>query len=338
MGGGAYQNPHPPPTRTLELDRGSGIVADAMATSADRDDRDEKDEAHEDEASADEKADKADRADKADKAAAPKASAKAARDDEDEEEDEDDEDEEEDEAPAAKAGAAKASVAKASAKPAKDEEEDEDDEDDEEEKPAPKAAQPRRPGSSGGARRSGRGPGAGRSKGASVQQGGGSLGKSVLLFFVIVIGLGVGFMVLGRETTQEQAKPKWSAGQTVDVEITLVRTDRQDLACAAADEVAGKHCAFEAANKPWSKGDAIDDRKVLKPYTTTEHIQFTAAGLWSDPAMAADKLPATRFSVKCKYKVEGNIKNMSVRWEQTGQWFPNNEWYAGTVSDCKISS
>jgi hypothetical protein len=168
---------------------------------------------------------------------------------------------------------------------------------------------------------------------------GGSLGKSVLLFFVIVIGLGAGFAILGREQPQEVARPKWTTGQTVDVEVTLVRNDRQELACAAADEVGGKHCAFEAANKAWSKGgDANDDKKILKPYTTTDRVQFTAAGLWSDPALTPDKLPATRFSVKCKYKVEGTLKNVGVRWEQTGQWYPQEGWYAGSISDCKLAN
>jgi hypothetical protein len=155
---------------------------------------------------------------------------------------------------------------------------------------------------------------------------------------VAVVGLGAGFAILGRESPTEQTKPKWTVGQVVDIEVTLVRSDRQDLACAAPDDIGGKHCAFEAANKPWSKGgDVNDDKKLLKPYTTVEHVQFTAAGLWSDPALAADKLPATRFSVKCKYKVEGTLKSVEVRWEQTGQWYPNGGWYAGTVSDCKIA-
>jgi hypothetical protein len=154
--------------------------------------------------------------------------------------------------------------------------------------------------------------------------------------FLPIVGIAVGFAILGQEPSAIQ-KPKWAAGQTVDVEITLVKNDKQDLACSSPDEIGGKHCAFEANSKPWSKGDNNDDKKVLRPYTTTEHLQFTAAGVWSDPALAPDKLPATRFSLKCKYKVEGTLKSLGVRWEQTGQWFPNNEWYAGSVSDCKLT-
>jgi hypothetical protein len=216
-----------------------------------------------------------------------------------------------------------------------DEDEEEDEDEDEEIKPAPKpvgktASKPaaKRPGA--------KGPGAARKAGAGATQGGGSLGKSVMLFFVIVIGLGAGFAILGRET-QVDNRPKWKVGDTADVEITLVKSDRQDLACAATEEVAGKHCAFEAMNKPWTKGNASDDKQILKPYTTVDRVQFTAAGLWADPSMQPDKLPTTRFTVKCKYKVEGKLPNVGVRWEQTGQWFPNTDWYAGSVTDCKVS-
>ena len=92
----------------------------------------------------------------------------------------------------------------------------------------------------------------------------------MLLFFVIVIGLGVGFAILGKEQPPQAARPKWKAGEVVDVDITLVSTDRTDLACASTEQVAGKHCAFEAANKPWSKGGSADEKAILKPYTTTD--------------------------------------------------------------------
>jgi hypothetical protein len=303
-----------------------------MATSADRDDRDEdeKDEAEE-------KPAKKQATSAKDRASASRPAAKDAdeadeedeEDEEEDEEDEEDDEEEEDDKPAPKS-AEKASAKPASKRPAKD---DEEEEDEEEEEPAPKRPAARGPGARGV--KGARGPGAGRARVPAAPSG--SLGKSVALFFVIVIGLGAGFAILGREPPQEVSKPKWKVGEMADVEVTLVRSDRQDLACASAEEVAGKHCAFEAQNKPFGKGDPNDDKTILKPYTTMDRVQFTAAGLWVDPGMAPDKLPATRFSVKCKYKVEGSLKNVAVRWEQTGQWYPQNDWYAGTISDCKLT-
>jgi hypothetical protein len=253
---------------------------------------------------------------------------KADRDEDEKDTDKDEADE--DESSTEKADAKPAtSDAKAKKASAKDEADDEDEE--EEEAPAPKRA--KGPGARGPGARS-RGPGAARK--VAPAESGGSLGKSVLLFFVIVVGLGGLFYALGRETPNEPAKPKWKVGDVADVEITLVKSDRTDLACAATDEVAGKHCAFEDKNKPWSKGPSVDDKVTLRPYTTVDHLQFTAAGLWSDPAMAADKLPSTRFSVKCKLKVEGQTKTVFARWEQIGQWYENHDWFAGTLSDCKL--
>jgi hypothetical protein len=307
-----------------------------MATSADREDHDEdeKDEAEESpKASAKKKDEKAGSAEDRPAKASGKAAKAVEEEEGDEEEDEEDDGEEEeeeeedgDEEEAAAKPTSKRTAAKSAAK-------DDEEEDEEDQKPAPKRRGP-------GARPAARGPGASRAKQAPAPAQGGSLGKSVLLFVVIVVGLGAGFAILGREPPAEQARPKWKTGEVADIEVTLVPSDRQDLACASDVEIAGRHCAFEAPNKPWSKGgDLNDDKKLLKPYTTAppDHIQFAAAGLWSEPALAKEKLPATRFSVKCKYKVEGTLKSLSVRWEQTGNWYPQNEWYTGTLSDCKLS-
>jgi hypothetical protein len=165
-----------------------------------------------------------------------------------------------------------------------------------------------------------------------------SLAKSMILFLVIIGGIGVLIFLLGREDAPPGPnRPKWSTGQVVDVEITLVKTDRTDLACASPATVAGKHCAFEAQGKPFAQ-PSTDDKAVLKPYTTTDRIQFTAAGVWSEPLLAPDKVPPSRFNVKCKYAVEGVLKAPSVRWNETGPWHATpDEWYAGTVSNCQIA-
>jgi hypothetical protein len=144
-------------------------------------------------------------------------------------------------------------------------------------------------------------------------------------------------MYFMREPPAQPVQVKWTTGQTVDVEVTLVKDDRQNLTCASTEEVAGHHCAFESEGKAWSKGGATDDKTIFKPYTTTDRIQFVATGLWSEPALAPDKLPAARFSVKCKYKVEGTMKNLSVRWDPASNWYKQENWYAGTVSNCSLN-
>jgi len=258
----------------------------------------------------------------------------------------DDADESVDEPKAAARAASKpaaASKGSAGSKAPTEEEEDEEDEDDE--PPPPKVETPKKKTASGKA--------GGRPKEKSLRKDGpkaklvtprpappraqGALGKSLVLFVIVVGGLALGFALLGREGGGGDATPapKWNVGQTIDTEVTLVPSDSKDLACASADEISGRHCQYEAQAKPWSKGSDPDE-KILKPYTTTDRIQFLAAGLWDQPALKG-KLPNTRFSVKCKYKVEGKLKKPSIRWAADGQWFERaDDWYAGSVNDCQL--
>jgi hypothetical protein len=165
----------------------------------------------------------------------------------------------------------------------------------------------------------------------------GSLGTSMVLFVIVVGGLAAGFAILGKEPAGGgSSAPKWQTGKDVDVEITLVANDKSELACGSATELEGKKCGFEDQNKPWKTGAPTEDKKLFKPYTTTDNVQFLAAGLWSDPALSGT-LPAARFAVKCKYKVEGKLAKPAVRWNSEGPWYPQtNEWYAGAVHDCKL--
>ncbi|XXX80593.1 hypothetical protein WMF30_17710 [Sorangium sp. So ce134] len=170
---------------------------------------------------------------------------------------------------------------------------------------------------------------------AAAQPQGGSLGKSMILFLIIIGGLAAAFAYFGREPAPGSSGPKWKPGDKAQVEVTLVSSDIKDLACWSSDEVNGRHCAFESPTKGWSKGDA-DDKKLLRPYTTTDRVQFLAAGLWSEPALTG-KLPSARFAVKCTYTVEGKMKRPGIRWTSEGAWLDRTEdWYAGLLSDCKL--
>jgi hypothetical protein len=168
---------------------------------------------------------------------------------------------------------------------------------------------------------------------------GASLGKNVILFLGIMTTLALGYSYLGKEVPAPAIPAvRWAAGQTVDVEVTLVAADAKNLGCASPTEIAGRHCAFEGPGKPWTKGTPGDDLTTLRPYTTTNRIQFLASGLWSQPSLAAEKLPPTRFTVKCKYTVEGKIRSPQVRWDEAGAWNPQtNEWYTGRLSTCSVA-
>ena len=165
------------------------------------------------------------------------------------------------------------------------------------------------------------------------------LGKSVSLFIIVVGGISVLMLLLGTERGGGGASPpKWEEGKSYDIEITLVSTDRQDLACASGTEIKGLHCGFESQARRWSKGDPNDDKKMLRPYSTTNGVQFFGAGLWSEPALTPDKIPATRFSVKCKFAVAGKMPRADIRWHEGEGWNNVADWFAGSVSDCKLGT
>ena len=161
----------------------------------------------------------------------------------------------------------------------------------------------------------------------------GSDGRVVWLVALAVVALTVaGVLVLNRRG----AADRWRAGETVTVDITLIAADAKNLACSSADEVAGKHCAFEPGGKPWSKGPAGDDKTTLRPYTTSDRKELLAAGLWSDPVLSGT-LPSARFDVRCRFQVEGTIKKPGIRWVATAPFSETpGDWFAGTLSGCKL--
>ncbi|MEQ9321527.1 MAG: hypothetical protein RIF41_20345, partial [Polyangiaceae bacterium] len=173
----------------------------------------------------------------------------------------------------------------------------------------------------------------------------GSPTRNVILFVALVGGLAAAFALLGSSGGGDGpvSRPKWKVGETKEVEITLVTTDHKNLACAMKDEIAGKYCAFEAQNKQGSKpSNAREAENLLQPYTTIDRVQFMAAGVWTQPALKAklDKenwdRPSPRFTVKCKFKVEGTSKNAFVQWKGGEGWHPGSGWYVGSVSDCTL--
>ena len=165
-----------------------------------------------------------------------------------------------------------------------------------------------------------------------------SLAKSVLTFVVIVCGVAGVFALLGSrdQTAPAVPTPAWSVGEAVELNITLVASDVTDLGCSSPDEVAGRHCAFASDTRPFAKGDPNDDKALLRPYTTTEGQHLLGAGLWSELGMSTAKLPPNRFTVRCKYTVEGKLAKVGVRWRAIDKWHEWSDWHTGLLSECKL--
>ncbi len=240
---------------------------------------------------------------------------------------------EKDAAAAAKAGTedAESSEAKAEPKPeAKDEPEAKPDPD---AKPKP-AAKPA------AARPAGPRPAAPRP--------GGGMGGLVPIALVVGVAVVLGYVVLRGDGGSGGPPPpsgppavdestKWAVGQTVELDITLKPTDRNNLSCASPEEVAGKHCAFDAPDKASAKGND-DDKKLLKPYSVPNSpTRILAAGVWTDSGMTGGKMPDARFTVRCKFTLDGKVNNPSVRWDPKGPWRDmKNPWFVASAASCTI--
>ncbi|MBW2528698.1 MAG: hypothetical protein JRI23_31275 [Deltaproteobacteria bacterium] len=229
-----------------------------------------------------------------------------------------------------------------------DDEDDDEDSDDEDDEPPEKAAKAKpSTGRTVGAKKIGKKPLAAARRRRKPEPKGSST-RNIILYIIVIGGIALAFAYLGQQDGGGGAPtpaPKWKTGDSVDVSITLVTTDVKDLACASEKEFDGLHCGFADKRKAHPKGaDPRTDGNVLQPYTTTDRLQFMAAGMWVEPEIKAklDKEnwdnPSPRFTVNCKYKVAGKIDDAHVRWKPEHGWLadPASDWYVGKLSECKI--
>jgi hypothetical protein len=137
-------------------------------------------------------------------------------------------------------------------------------------------------------------------------------------------------------------------GQDTDVAITLVSTDAKALSCASAEELNGKHCEYSSKTERWNKPAPTDRPPMadtLAPYKTTDDALLLVPGLFTDQALRqrlAIDPPVfgqehIRFVANCKLHIDGKLKEVDVRWANTGQWQPNKDVWVGIVSNCWIS-
>jgi len=171
--------------------------------------------------------------------------------------------------------------------------------------------------------------------------------RNVILFGALVVLLLAAFGMLGTKDNGGPANsPRWKLNEPVDIELTLVASDANDLACAMESDVAGLHFCYTAANakNPAAKGSR-EDEKLLQPYSTTNRQNLLAANVWLQPelndAVALDAKIKTmqnpRFSVSCKFTPRGRGKGAKVQWKPGTDWGPGEGWYVGDVKDCKLA-
>jgi hypothetical protein len=158
---------------------------------------------------------------------------------------------------------------------------------------------------------------------------------SFLALFVIAFGV---WLILGGKRYRAeyaQATQGWRVGTTRVVEVTLVRDDKTNLACASDHGIAGLRCGYDGDRK---KVDALsaDKPEMLQPYTTVGGELLLGAGLWTAPDMR-QALPEKRFSVVCNYSIKGVMRSASIRFDPRGRFSPTGKTVtAGALTDCVL--
>jgi hypothetical protein len=178
-------------------------------------------------------------------------------------------------------------------------------------------------------------------KGAAASEEREPLPKNVLLYTVFVLlcaGVGLWLVLawMGYKEKYTQQTEGWRLGSTRMLEVTLIREDKKNLACASDKSFGDVHCGYHR------NGTALgpkpeDDPHILQPFNTVKNELFLAAGLWQAKVLQGTALPKDRFTVVCNYHVVGVLKDVALRWSPTGSFNPVDQSVAaGTLSDCVI--
>jgi len=163
--------------------------------------------------------------------------------------------------------------------------------------------------------------------------------NEILVSFLafVLIGFGVWLFLGGKRYRAEYAGSTqgWRVGTTRAVELTLIREDKRNLACASKHVVAGLRCAFDEEQKPVGSLSA-DRPEVLQPYATTSGDLLLGAGLWTAEDMKHD-LPPKRFSVVCDYDIKGVLKSARIRFDHDAAFNPAGRTVTvGTLKNCLV--
>jgi hypothetical protein len=143
----------------------------------------------------------------------------------------------------------------------------------------------------------------------------------------------IGYSWSGYGARFAQAGSGFQAGATRLVELTVIREDVDNLACASDVTSGGLRCGYTGGR---TLIEPRDDARTLQPYYTVTGELLLGAGLWSSKALPA-ALPAQRFTVACNYHVTGVLKSAALRWAVAGKFDPLAQSVViGSLNDCAI--
>ena len=162
--------------------------------------------------------------------------------------------------------------------------------------------------------------------------------NALLLSFLSFCLFGVWVVSAGKRYREEYAQGQgtegWSVGSTQAVQLTLVREDKTNLACASDQVIAGLHSPIVATGtRP-----ALPAPETPDPSAVQHRGERAPAGRRPlDRRRLKKPLPAARFTVVCNYHIEGVAKSAAIRFDPAAPFVPaGRSLTAGTLSDCTL--
>jgi hypothetical protein len=159
----------------------------------------------------------------------------------------------------------------------------------------------------------------------------------LLIAAVVAIG---GINVSRREPGEQTAAPV-APGTVLDGDITLITSDRNDIACASDQAVQSYRCGF----KDNGTAASVAEKDKLQTFMTVDRHMYVIPGLFLEPAIARryDSEPPKgprdqlkRFTARCKLTVIGNLTDFKLRFLAADAWSQPQKAEVATVKDCKI--
>lgn len=131
-------------------------------------------------------------------------------------------------------------------------------------------------------------------------------------------------------------------GTVLDLELTLITSDRGDVACVSPTMFQRYACDFSGETTP----RAIEERDALRPYMTLDRQVYLLPGLFLEnqvqrryqaepPQVPRDQL--RRFSAQCRVQVQGRLRGFKLRWDATGRWSEPQDADVATVLGCTVT-
>lgn len=174
-----------------------------------------------------------------------------------------------------------------------------------------------------------------------VRSEGGGFRPLVWLGVALVVGVGVA-MILPRDHKAKGVSGNGVAsGGVVNADLTLITSDRGDVACLSEKTVERYACEFstEATNRKFP------ERDTLRPYMTRDRRVYLIPGLFLEPHLekryqseppqrSRDQL--RRFTATCKLKPVGRLEGFKLRWAANGKWSEPQDADVATVIGCQV--